>query len=262
MSNEPKLRGNAKRRSSPYPLGQIPPSLAVAIGKRIVHRLAVGQQDITGDDFGEIFAQSIDGTHRGKPLGIADVEWQSCAWSIKTVKDEFPFTQSRIRIISGRNNIRYSYGISNPDADTAATGKAVLDIWNGRVNESLNQFDDLRIFILIRNMSTLEFTLVEQEAVRYISSEYRWEKNKSDNFEGFDIHHNIHRFTWQGTSQFTVLHHVPASAYRFRISHKPPTLAMQQVLRLSRFEESWIEPIAGPTHPQPGQILTLPLGGV
>jgi hypothetical protein len=45
---------------------------------RIVHRLAVGHADITGDDFGGIFASAINGVHRGKPLGIADVEWHEC----------------------------------------------------------------------------------------------------------------------------------------------------------------------------------------
>lgn len=56
MPTKPKLRGRSRRRNSPYNLGEIPASLAVAIGKRIVHRLAVGATDITGDDFGEIFA--------------------------------------------------------------------------------------------------------------------------------------------------------------------------------------------------------------
>ena len=105
MSNEPKLKGKAQRRSGPHPLGELPPSLAVEIGKRIVHRLAVGHADITGDDFGGIFAASIGGEHRGKPLGVADVTWEGCAWSVKTVQDPHPFTQTTIRTISGRNSV-------------------------------------------------------------------------------------------------------------------------------------------------------------
>ena len=89
MSNEPKLRGQSKRREGPHPLGELPPSLAIQIGKRIVHRLAVGQADITGDDFGAIFAQSIGGEHRGKPLGVADVWWQNCAWSVNSVRQVY-----------------------------------------------------------------------------------------------------------------------------------------------------------------------------
>ena len=66
MSPEPKLRGQAKRRSSPYPLGELPASLAIQIGKRIVRRPAVGAIDIEGNDFGEIFAQSIETAARLK----------------------------------------------------------------------------------------------------------------------------------------------------------------------------------------------------
>jgi hypothetical protein len=42
---------------------------------------------------------------------------------------------------------------------------------------------------------------------------------------------------------FTVIHHVPASAYRFRIKRKPGMLSEAQVLRLARFEPEWIEPV-------------------
>jgi hypothetical protein len=256
MPNEPKLRGQSKRRSAPHPLGQLPPALAVEIGKHIVHRLAVGQVDITGDDFGVILAKSISGTHRGKPLGIADVVWENCAWSVKTVKGEHPFTQNRIRVISGRNNVKYSFGITDPFADIVETGKCVLEIWNKRLDTSLNEYDDLRIFIMVRNMSTLEFTLMEIEPVRFVPSEYRWERNADDNLEGFDIQRNEHRFTWQTSTQFTVFHHIPASAYRFRIKRRPAMLPEEQVLRLSRFDESWIEPVTI-TPPVEGQIIHL-----
>ena len=54
--NQLRLRGKANRRSGPYPLGEIPDAVLVRIGKQVVHRLAVGLGDITGDDFGTIFA--------------------------------------------------------------------------------------------------------------------------------------------------------------------------------------------------------------
>ncbi len=174
---------------------------------------------------------------------IADVEWESCAWSVKTVQDKSPFTQTSIRVISGRNSPVYSSGVENPFADIQATGKAVLKVWNARVNESLNEHDDLRIFIMVRNMSTLEFTLMEIEPVRFVPSEYTWKKNKNGNLLAFDDRAE-HRFTWQPHgSQFTVIHHIPASAYRFRIIKRPGMLAEEQVLRLSRFDESWIQPV-------------------
>jgi len=248
MPNEPKLRGAGKQRNGPWPLGEIPHTTVTEIGKHIVHRLAVGQVDITGDDFGGIFATAISGIHRGKPLGIADVEWENCAWSVKTMKAKNPFTETRIRAISGRNDVNFSYDIKDPYADIAATGKGVLDIWNARVNESLNQHDDLRILVLARNMDTLEFTLCEYEAVRYIPSEYRWEKNANNNLIGYDIQHGDHRFTWQaGGRQFTVIHHIPASAYRFRIAHRPGVLEERHVLNLIKWEDNWIQAVPAPS---------------
>lgn len=244
MPNEPRLRGNARRRSGAYPLGEIQRSTVVEIGGQIVYRLAVGDVDITGDDFGAIFAKSIGGEHRGSPLGIADVSWNDCAWSVKTVKGGKPFRQPRVRVISGRNSPSYSYGITDPNADIQATGAAVLNIWNARVNESLTEHNDLRIITLIRNMKTLEFTLFESEATRFVPSHYRWEVNTKGNFEAYDRSTNAHSFTWQPHgSQFTVIHHVPASACSFRITHKPDALQQDDILNLIEYDDSWIQAV-------------------
>lgn len=244
MSKEPKLKGQSKRRSGAYPLGEFPPSLAVEIGKHIVHRLAVGHADIKGDDFGGIFASAISGHHRNRPLGIADVTWNGCAWSVKTIHDAQPFTKRVVRIISGRNSPSYSSDISDHYADIQATGRAVLNVWNARVNESLSEHDDLRIFVLIRNVSTLQFTMFEFEATRFIPTHYRWERNKNGNLLGFDVQTDAHAFTWQPHgSQFTILHHVPASAYRFRINRTPGVIEERHVLQLIGFKENWIEPV-------------------
>jgi hypothetical protein len=222
----------------------LPPSLAIEIGKHIVHRLAVGHADITGDDFGGIFAAAISGTHRNRPLGIADVTWNGCAWSVKTVQDVRPFTKRIVRIISGRNSPVYSSDITDPFADIQATGRAILNVWNARVNESLSEHDDLRIFVMIRNMATLEFTLFEFEAMRYVPTHYRWRLNRQNNFEGYDTQTEAHHFTWQPHgSQFTIFHSVPESAYRFRINRRPGVIEERHVLQLIRFDESWIEPV-------------------
>lgn len=256
MSKEPKLKGHSQRRSSPYPLGELPSSLAIKIGEQIVHRLAVGHADITGDDFGGIFADAIGGTHRGKPLGIADVIWQNCAWLVKTVKDSNPFEQERIRVISGRNDINYSFKIKDPFADVQLTGRSVLEIWNARVNESLNEHDDLRIFVMVRNLERLEFTLMEYAAERFVASNFTWKVNTNDNFEGYDVQTGEHCFTWQaGGRQFTVMHRVPNSAYRFKINRHVPIIAAHQVLATIGFDQSWITPMLANgminIHPKP-----------
>lgn len=243
-NNRTRLRGQARRRNAPYPLGEIPPDLAILIGKNIVHRLAVGQANISGDDFGGIFADAIGGEHRSSPLGIADVIWNDCAWTVKTIQEKKPFTKKIVRLISGRNSPIFAEGIKDFFDDIQATGSSVLKVWNARVDESLAQHDDLRIFVMVRNMSVLEFTLFEFEAVRYVPTNYEWRLNKRRNFEGFDLVTGAHVFTWQSHgSQFTVKHHVPPSAYRFRIKKMPTILEKRHVLRIAGFRDDWIEPV-------------------
>lgn len=196
-SKDVRLRGTAKRRHEEYPLGEIPDSVIVEMAKQFVHRLAIGHADITGDDFGTIFANSIDGIHRESPLGIADVLKENCAWSVKTVKGQKPFETERVRLISGRNSPDYSMGISDPRLDATATGRSVLSIWNARVNEALGEFDDLRVIVCVRNFATRHFMLFEEEANRFSHADYRWGFNKNGNLEGHDIAHGKHVFTWQ-----------------------------------------------------------------
>jgi hypothetical protein len=247
MSKEPRLRGRARRHNSPYPLGEIPHSVAVEIGKHIVHRIAIGHADITGDDFGGIFARAISGEHRARPLGIADVIWNGCAWSVKTVKDNHPFTKRIVRIISGRNSPVYSSAINDPFADIQATGRSILRVWNARVDEAAAEHDDVRVFVMIRNMSTLEFTLFEFEATRFVPTNYEWRLNKDNNFEAYDIQSGAHRFTWQPHgAQFTIKHSVPASAYKFRINRTPTIIEERHVLQLTKFKDDWIEPVESP----------------
>ena len=245
MSKPIKLRGQLARRkdSGPYPLGEFPDSVAVEIGRHIVHRLAVGHGDITGDDFGGIFAKAISGQHKGSPLGIADVEWNGCAWTVKTVKDKNPFKQTRIRVIAGRNSPTYSSRIKDVFANLQTTGKSILGVWNARVNEALHDHDDLRIFVIIRNMDDLEFTMFEHEAVRFIPNDYQWSLNDQENFEARDAQ-GVHCFTWQPHgSQFTMILHVPGSAYRFRI-RRPAVIQEKTILDMVKFDESWIEHVS------------------
>lgn len=238
---ETRLRGKKARILEPWPLGTIPREVIIEISKQLVHRLATGHADINGDDFGTIFANAIGGIHRQSPLGIADVVKDENAWSVKTIKHNRPFRAKQARLISGRNSPNYSQGIENPHKDLRATGKSVLDIWNARVNETLNEFKILRIAVLIRNMETREFVLFEEAAERYAADNYNWTKNRQGNLEGRDKTTNVHKFTWQfHGSQFTRKCHIPGSATRFRIDKEPEIIDMEHVLELARFEDDWI----------------------
>ncbi len=242
MNMPTRLRGRAGRRSGPYPLGEIPRETVITVGKHIVHRMAVGHANITGDDFGGIFAKAIGGDHRSSPLGIADVVCNGCAWSVKTVQSANPFTSTALRLISGRNSPDYSLGISDPRADIVATGRAVLSIWNSRINEALGEHDDLRVAVLVRNMAAREFVLFEDEAMRYIPDNYRWKVNNYDNLEGFEIATGARLFTWQPHgSQFTIHRTVPPVASKFRITANIPIVEFQHILRLARYRDEWIE---------------------
>lgn len=238
----PRLRGNAPRREEPYPLGEIPDGVLVEIGRQCVHRIAIGTDDLSGDDFGTVFAEAVGGEHRASPLGVADVVKGTCAWSVKTVKAKVPSGRKNVRLISGRNSPDYSYGITDLREDPTKTGNAVLSIWNARVNEALEEFDDLRIVVLIRNFRDRRFLIFEEEARRYIPSDFRWQINPQNNLEGYEILTGRHAFTWQPYgSQFTIIRLVPVSAREFEIAVDVPVLDTRDVLDQVGFKESWVE---------------------
>ncbi len=242
----PKLRGKKPRISGPWPLGSFPDKVIIGIGRQIVHRMAIGHVDITGDDFGTIFANAIGGEHRGSPLGIADVIMNGGAWSVKTLKHNSPFTQKVVRLISGRISPDYSLGLENPHDNLADTGKCILAVWNARVNESLGEFNELRVAVMMRNMADREFVLFEEIADKYAANDYEWRIGKRGNLEGHNKSTNEHKFTWQfHGSQFTVKRRVPGSAIKFRINQDPPMIEVKHILQLAKFRDDWIEILRG-----------------
>ncbi len=242
MSDEPRLRGDSGRPSGPWPIGQIPDSVIYAIGKEIVYRLAIGYKDISGNEFGNIFADSISGKHYKSPLGLADVALNETAWSVKTVKDNQPHKKRIVRLISGRNSPNYSHGIENAHIDLRKTGQSVLSIWNNRLNEAKSNHYDTRLIVLIRNMEKKEFALFEEEINRHIPGDYKWSKNSRGNLEGRNKADGSHHFTWQSHgSQFTIIRHVPGSVIRFRINHDVPLIVEpNRVLKSIEYNDNWI----------------------
>ena len=117
----------------------------------------------------------------------------------------------------------------------------MLRIWNERVNQSFNTYEDLRVVVLIRDMRRYRFTLFEFEAARYVPGDYEWKLNSRNNLEGYDKSSGVHRFTWQPHgSQFTVIRQVPPSACKFRIT-EVSYIDPDDVLTLIGFNENWIE---------------------
>jgi hypothetical protein len=202
----------------------------------------VGHADITGDDWGTIFAKSISGEHRGSPLGLADVTWENCGWTVKTVSHTSPYTATGIRLISGRNSPIFSAGIENVHADLAATGAAVLRIYNARIDESLQEHGELRMVVLVRNMSTLKFVIFEDDIVRFQPTDYRWTTNPRGNFIGTHIATGRHAFTWQPHgSQFTIHKDVPTCATKFQLLRRPLMIEEQHIINLTKFDSTWVK---------------------
>lgn len=236
--------------SEPYSMNGFPPSVIEELGKRLVYRRVVGQSDVDGNEFSRIFAEAVDGTALNAPLGIADVTWNACCWSVKTVKNSRPHALTTVsggherprtlRLIIGRNSPTYSAGVDNPTADIQSTGNIVLEIQNNRISESRGRYSDVRLMVFVRNMDTREFTMFERPIVPFAVNSYVWRRNERGNLEGFEG--ETHRFTWQPHgSQLTLIEPIPASATRFRIKGLPEELQMENVLNAVGFEPSWIE---------------------
>lgn len=241
--DHPKLRDSKRLVTKElYPLNEIPESTIKAIGRKLIYMLCVGYKDISGDDWGNVFAEAIDGIHLQSPIGIADVTYNKMAWSVKTVKNSNPHrTNASIRLISGRCSPDYSYGISNPHDDIEKTGRAVLNIWNERINIAQDYYNPVRTLILVRSEDLLKFSIFEEENHRFIASSYRWEENKNNNLEGYEIATGNKKFTWQPHgSQFTIHTKIPQNAIKFRIK-QPPKLNVEKTLQQIDFNYDWIE---------------------
>ena len=237
----PRLKDNKGRVPFEiYQIGQIPQATILQMGKWLTYHYLVGNKDLAGDKWGDIFAASIGGTHLGSPLGLADVVFDTQCWSTKTIKATKPHNTDKVRIISGRCSPDYSYGITDPHEDIQKTGTAVLSIFNERINIAKDMYEPLRAVILIRNFESFEFSIFEHDIYRYVTTEYEWRENKENNLEGFDKSNGRHCFTWQPHgSQFTVLYEVPASVIKFKVK-QPPVLDFVKTLEQVGFDDSWV----------------------
>ena len=238
----PKLRDSYKLQTlEPYPMNEIPDGLISKIGGRFVYLLCIGRKDITGNDWGDAFSSSVGGIHLESPVGIADVVLGRMAWSMKTVKNANPFSCRNVRLISGRCSPDYSYGITDPHKDIQETGRAVLGIWNERVNIAYDNYNPVRTLILIRSDNLLSYCLFEEENHRYRTNDYIWEVNSNGNLLGKEKDTGLLRFTWQPHgSQFTIHTTVPEDAMKFTIK-KPPVLKEEDVLSSIGFDDSWVK---------------------
>ena len=238
----PRLRDSGRLQThEPYPINEFPEDLLVKIGANIVYLIYTGRKDLSGSDWGDAFADAIGGTHLDSPMGIADVVVGKMAWSLKTVKNAKPFKAEKVRLISGRCSPDYSYGITDPHKDIQRTGRAVLGIWNERVNIAYDNYNPVRTLILIRSYDMMSYCMFEEENHRFRTNDFAWTTNKGGNLLGKDMETDETKFTWQPHgSQFTIHTKVPANAVKFKIK-KPEILSKEQYLESINFDKTWIE---------------------
>ena len=237
----PKLRDSHKLNARElYPTNKIPDNVVTEIGAHIIYLLALGRKDITGTDWGDTLAMALQAIHLDSPVGIADVVKERMAWSAKTINTTSPLNIDTVRLISGRCSPDYSYGIANPHDDIQKTGRAVLGIWNERINIAQDNYNPIRTSVLIRSNDLSTFTLFEEEVQRYRTSDFIWEVNDNGNLIGKHAETGVTKFTWQPHgSQFTIHTKVPANAIKFKI-RKPPRIEKENILKSIAFDHSWI----------------------
>ncbi len=241
----PKLRDGKGIKREPYLLNEFPDELIIKIAEELTYLLHIGAKDITGDQWGDIFASALrslfdeETEHLASPVGIADVVFGKMAFSMKTVKYAKPFNQSNVRLISGRCSPDYSYGITDPHEDIQKTGTAVLGIWNERINIAHDKFNPVRTTVLVRSYDLLSYYLFEENTDRYNTNEFVWSENKNGNLVGKKG--DSEYFTWQPHgSQFTIHTKIPSNAVKFKIK-QPPLLSKTEQLKHINFDQSWVE---------------------
>ncbi|MBD5263852.1 MAG: hypothetical protein HDS39_07265 [Bacteroides sp.] len=242
MRKHPKLRDGRKLVTSEvYPINEIPDEVIFKVAGYFAYLLYVGRKDISGNDWGDAFAKAIGGIHLDSPVGIADVVKGKMAWSMKTVKTKDPLTAKKVRLISGRCSPDYSYGITDPHVDIEKTGRAVLGIWNERINIALDNYNPVRTLVLVRSEDCLNFCLFEEDIHRYPTNDYVWSVNSNGNLIGKSIATDKTAFTWQPHgSQFTIHEDIPYNSVRFTLK-KPPVISQEAVLSTIGFTDDWVK---------------------
>lgn len=100
----PKLR-TVSGVKEPYPLGDFPEGFIHTVAGEISVLLAMGRVDLEGKNWEQIFAKAIGAEWRPSNVGLDDIlmENVSAAWGAKTIKNNYPFSARRAKLISGRN---------------------------------------------------------------------------------------------------------------------------------------------------------------
>jgi len=239
----PKLR-TVNKTLPPYPLNQFGSDFPYILGREIVYLLASkGKGVLEGSEWEEIFAHCIGADWKPSNVGLDDVVFGNTAWGAKTVKSgvkDFR-TLKKVRLISGRNSIVYSYGGTiDTSADPNEVGGQVLEIWNERVSSIREKFKHLRTVVLVKSDDLSQVAVFEFDTIRYDSELFEFSWNKNGNLEGNDKGTDNKRFVWQPHgSQFTIIEEVPDSSLILKLK-QPKALDKDKILNAIGFDKTWV----------------------
>ncbi|MCL2888468.1 MAG: hypothetical protein FWF35_04140 [Elusimicrobia bacterium] len=242
MANlNPKLR-TVQKVKPPFDLNEFPKGFISNLGRELAYAMATKlSYDLQGSEWEEIFANCVGAKWKPSNVGLDDVVLGNCCWGAKTVKSASIRTQKRVRLISGRNSPKYSFGDSHYlSADPNSLGEQVLAIWNERVSAVRKEYKFVRTVVLMKGKNFDEFAIFEFDTQRYEHELYTWKWNSRENLEGFDAK-GKHCFTWQPHgSQFTIVEDIPSDTLYISIT-KPPLLKKEDVLSAMKYKDSWVK---------------------
>lgn len=242
MSKEfPKLR-TVNKSIPPFALNKFPTDFSLKVGEQLVYILATrGSTDIEGKEWEQIFANSIGAVWKPSNVGLDDIVLGNTAWGAKSVKEKKPSRKKTVRLISGRNDLQFSYGyMTNPGQKPDEHGELVLNIYNERVSKIRETHKHLRTVVLIRSYDLSEAVIFEFDTIRYDPELYYWQWNNRKNLYGYSKRDNKHKFVWQsGGTQFTIIEDVPAEHLIIRV-RKPELIEKEYILNKIGFDKSWI----------------------
>lgn len=238
----PKLK-TVQKVAPPYLLNQFPKDFGFKLGKEIVYLLAVKQKaTLEGEEWEQIFANCIGAEWKPSNVGLDDVVLGNTAFGAKTVKNKKPSKAKKVRLISGRNSIVYSFGETEvAKIDPDKVGAQVLSIWNERVSALREKYKHVRTIVLLKSDELEEVAVFEFETIRYDPEQYTWGWNENGNLEGYAKKNKTHMFTWQPHgSQFTIIEEVPNDLLVIKIK-RPEKADRESIMNSIGFQEEWIE---------------------
>lgn len=242
QKDSPKLR-TVNKSTPAFELNKFTSEFPYKVGQQLVYILATrGEVDIEGKEWEQIFANSVGAKWKPSNVGLDDIVLGNTAWGAKSVLATKPSTISKIRLISGRNDLinSYSYNVL-PGQNPNEHGELVLNIYNERVSSIKEHYKHLRTVVLIRAKNLLECVVYETETIRHEPELYYWEwHQQKKNLYGFRKSDNQQKFTWQsGGQQFTIFETVPDEKLIINI-RKPELVPKDMVLSHVGYDKSWV----------------------